>query len=91
MTAMTEKQIKVINSLGIHARPASMIVQTAAKFKSSIWLIKEDFTADAKSIMSVMMLAAVCNSLITIRATGEDEKDAVEAICALFEAKFNEE
>ncbi len=88
---MTERQIKVINTLGIHARPASMIVQTAAKFKSSIWIIKDGANADAKSIMSVMMLAAAYNSSVTIRASGSDEADAVNAIVSLFEQKFKEE
>jgi phosphocarrier protein len=88
---MIERQIKVINTLGIHARPASMIVQTAIKFKSNIWLIKDGANADAKSIMSVMMLAAAVNSTVTIRATGNDEEDAVTAIAGLFEQKFKEE
>lgn len=88
---MIERQIVVSNSLGIHARPASMIVQTAIKFKSSISLVKDGVSADAKSIMSVMMLAAAYNSLVTIRVSGEDEKEALEAITGLFEKKFNEE
>ena len=88
---MIERQIKVINTLGIHARPASMIVQTAIKYKANIWLIKDGANADAKSIMSVMMLAAACNSTVTIRATGNDEEDAVTAIASLFELKFKEE
>jgi phosphocarrier protein HPr len=88
---MIEQHIKVINSLGIHARPASMIVQTAIKFKSAILIIKDGASADAKSIMSVMMLAAACNSTVTIRATGNDEAEAVKAIAALFELKFKEE
>ena len=88
---MTEKTVKVINSLGIHARPSSLIVQTAIKFKSSIQLIKDGASADAKSIMSVMMLAAAQDSSVTIRAEGDDEAEAVEAIIKLFELKFNEE
>jgi phosphocarrier protein HPr len=88
---MIERQIKVINALGIHARPASMIVQTAVKFKSNIWLVKDGANADAKSIMSVMMLAAAVNSTVTIRATGNDEEDAITAIASLFEQKFKEE
>jgi len=88
---MTEKTVKVINSLGIHARPASLVVQTAIKFKSSIQLIKDGACADAKSIMSVMMLAAAQDSSVIIRANGEDEAEAVEAIIKLFELKFNEE
>lgn len=88
---MLERTIKVINALGIHARPASKIVQTANKFKSRIWLIKDTTTANAKSILHVMMLGANFNSLVTIRASGEDEKEAVDAVASLFEQKFNEE
>ncbi|HEX2956714.1 MAG TPA: HPr family phosphocarrier protein [Chitinispirillaceae bacterium] len=88
---MKEQQIKVINSLGIHARPASMIVQTAIKFKSQISIIKESTTADAKSIMNVLMLGAECGTTVTIRANGADEQDAVAAVVLLFEQKFKEE
>lgn len=88
---MAERDIRVSNSLGIHARPASLIVQTAMKFKSNIWIIKDGAPADAKSIMSVMMLAAAFNSLVTVKAQGPDEKEAIEAIAALFDKKFNEE
>ncbi|HEX3020002.1 MAG TPA: HPr family phosphocarrier protein [Chitinispirillaceae bacterium] len=88
---MAERLISVINTLGIHARPASMIVQTAMKFKSSITLTKSGVSADAKSIMSVMMLAAAYKSQVVIKATGEDENEAIEAIASLFEKKFNEE
>jgi phosphocarrier protein len=88
---MTEKEIRVINSLGIHARPASMIVQTAARFGCDIALEKDGVSADAKSIMNVMMLAAGHGSTVIIRATGEDEQEAVTAIASLFENKFNEE
>jgi len=87
---MVEKNVKVINPLGVHARPASMVVQTAIKFKSAIQLVKDGTTADAKSIMSVMMLAAACGSEVTVKADGEDAEEAVEAIVALFGKKFNE-
>ena len=86
-----EREIKVINALGVHARPASKIVKTAGKFKSKIWLIKDNATADAKSILHVMMLGANFDSLITVRSSGEDEKTAIEAIVALFNNKFDEE
>jgi len=88
---MTEKNVTVINSLGIHARPASSIVQTAVKFQSSVQIIKDGAAADAKSIMSVMMLAAAQGSVLTVKATGEDEAEAVDAVIALFNKKFNEE
>jgi len=88
---MIEKNVKVINTLGIHARPASMIVQAAIKYKASVQLVKDGATADAKSIMSVMMLAAAQGSNVTVKAVGEDEAEAVDAIIALFDKKFNEE
>jgi len=88
---MTEKVIVVSNKLGIHARPARMIVQAAMRFKSEITLEKDGATADAKSIMSVMMLAAAKKARVIVRATGEDENEAVETIAGIFETKFNED
>jgi phosphocarrier protein len=88
---MTEKEITVSNSLGIHARPASLIVQTANKYTSELYLEKDNTTADAKSIMNVMMLAAGRGSKVTIRASGKDEHEAAEAIAKLFEDNFYEE
>lgn len=88
---MTERVVAVTNNLGIHARPASMIVKTAQHFKSSITISKEGAEADAKSIMSVMMLAATCGSSVTIRTSGEDEEQALDAIAGLFARKFDEE
>jgi phosphocarrier protein len=88
---MTERKVEVVNNLGIHARPSSMIVKTAQRFTSNISIVKGGAVADAKSIMSVMMLAATCGSMVAIRASGPDENDAVEAIAALFARKFDEE
>jgi phosphocarrier protein HPr len=88
---MMEREIQVVNTLGIHARPASKIVQTANRFKSKICLVKDKATADAKSVLNVMMLGAGFESQVTIRASGEDEKEAIDAMAALFAQKFNEE
>ena len=88
---MVERKIEVTNKLGLHARPAAMLVQNASKYKSEIRLQKEDVEANAKSILSVMMLAAEIGSFVTIKAQGEDEQQAVEAIAKLFEEKFGEE
>ena len=88
---MTEKKIQVINRLGIHARPAAMVVQMASKFKSEIRLVKDEYEVNAKSIMSVMMLAAEKGSFIIIKSWGEDEAVAVEEIAKLFEEKFGED
>lgn len=88
---MSERDVVVVNTLGIHARPSSLIVQTAMKFTSKITIVNKGAAADAKSIMSVMMLAATCGSMVTIRAVGPDEAEAIEAIATLFARKFNEE
>ena len=88
---MVQQEIIVTNSLGIHARPAALIVQLSSKFSSDIWLEKDGVAADAKSIMSVMMLAAACQSKVIVRANGEEELRAVEALVDLFRSNFNEE
>lgn len=88
---MVERKIEVVNKLGLHARPAAMLVTTAGKFKSEIRLQKGDVEANAKSILSVMMLAAEVGSFVTIKAQGEDEEQAAQAIAQLFEQKFGEE
>jgi phosphocarrier protein HPr len=88
---MVEQEIKVVNALGIHARPASKIVQTANRFKCKIALIKNNTIADAKSILHVMMLGAGFGTTVLVRATGEDEKDAIAALSRLFADKFDEE
>ena len=88
---MVEREIQVTNKWGLHARPAAMLVQTASKFKSEIKLKKEDVEANAKSILSVMMLAAETGSFVVIKAEGEDEEQAVETLAKMFKEKFGEE
>ena len=88
---MIEQDLKVINRLGVHARPAAQIAQTAAGFTCEIQLAKDNITIDAKSIMGVMMLAAEFGSSIHLMTRGSDEKEAAEALRKLFENKFNEE
>jgi phosphocarrier protein len=87
---MVEKKIIVKNKLGVHARPAAMLVKTAASFRSDIHLAREGQVINGKSIMGVMMLAANLGSEVTISAKGEDEQKAVEAIAKLFDDKFGE-
>ncbi len=88
---MTEKKVKILNRLGLHARPAALLVRTAGKFRSEIMLLKNGLQVDGKSILGVMMLAAECGSEITIQATGSDSEAAAGAIAALIESKFEEE
>lgn len=89
--AMVTKKIIVQNRAGIHARPSSLIVQTANKFQSNIMFEKENVTVNAKSIMGVMTMAAGYQTELTLSADGADEAEAVAALEQLFAAKFEEE
>jgi len=85
-----EREARIINSLGLHARPAAQIVRLAATFTSHIELEKDDLSVNAKSIMGVMMLAAESGSTLRIRADGEDEERAVSALVDLVATGFGE-
>jgi len=87
---MVEKKITVTNRLGLHARPSAKVVQTASKYKSEIYLIKGSMTVNIKSMLGVMALAAEYGTELTLRAEGEDEKEAARAIVRLFKTKFRE-
>ncbi|MCG8668679.1 MAG: HPr family phosphocarrier protein [Pseudomonadales bacterium] len=88
---MPEKaNIEIINKLGLHARAASKLVATASRFESKIDINKDGQVADAKSIMSVLMLAASKGAHLDIEANGNDEKEALDAICLLINNRFDE-
>ena len=86
---MTQKTITIENKTGIHARPASIFVQTATKFKSKIQLQAKGKTIDAKSIL--MSMGLVKGTEVTIIADGPDEAEAVKALKDLIDSKFGEE
>ncbi len=88
---MIERDVKIINKLGLHLRAAAALVQTASGFASDIHLRKDDMEVDAKSIMGVLGLEAGQGTHLKVIASGSDEEDAVRAIVGLIEAKFNEE
>jgi len=88
---MKRKQVEITNKLGLHARPASLLVKLASTFECEVQLIREDTEVNAKSILGVMMLAAGPGNVITIVANGKDEEPAVDAITALVANKFGEE
>ncbi len=87
---MTERRVEVPNSLGVHARPAAQFVRLATSFASEVTVSKDSLSVNGKSIMGVMMLAAECGSMLTIRATGADEAQAVEALAQLVASGFDE-
>lgn len=85
---MVEKDVVVNSDAGIHARPAMMIVREAMKYPCDITLIKDNVEADGKSIMSVLGLAIISGSKLTIRASGEGEIELVSYILNLIENDF---
>ena len=90
MSQKVIKVIKVINPLGIHARPAAKIVECAGRFSSDIWLQYNGKEIDAKSIMSVLMLAAPVDAELGLRIEGSDESLARDALEQLFGTGFGE-
>ena len=88
---MTTKKIKVSNKLGLHARPATMLVKEASKYDSTIKLVNDTTEVSAKSIMGLLVLAAGKGTELEIRAEGPDEEEAVEAVANLFSSNFDEE
>jgi phosphocarrier protein len=85
-----ERTIEIKNKLGLHARAAAKLVHTAARFKSDIKVRKGDEEVDGKSILGILLLAAGRGSTVTLRADGTDERDALDAIEQLIDAKFDE-
>jgi|TARA_Y100000310_G_scaffold306276_1_gene347257 phosphocarrier protein len=88
---MIKRKIKIINELGLHARAASRLVQTAQQFSSQIQLSKGAVDANGKNIMSVLLLAAARDSIIDLQIDGDDETDALEALTMLINDRFGEE
>ena len=88
---MLKETIILQNKLGIHVRPASLIVKLAAKFKSNFYIKKDDVKINGKSIMGVMMLAAGKDSSLELIFDGVDEEALKKEIITLFNNKFGEE
>jgi phosphocarrier protein len=87
---MLEKDIVVSNRLGLHARASAKLVQLVQGFKSTVWLISKGREINAQSIMGVMMLAAGIGTSLVVRTEGPDEQEALDAVVALFDRKFDE-
>jgi phosphocarrier protein HPr len=84
------KELVVQNKLGIHARPAAMIVRITNKFKSEVFVEKDEEQVNGKSIMGLMMLAAGKGSKVKFLATGEDAQQMLSELEQLFARKFDE-
>ena len=86
-----EKEVTIVNRLGLHARPAAMFVRIASRHRAEIWVAKEVEEINGKSIMGLMMLAAGQGSKLRIRCDGPDADKAMEELEELIKAGFNEE
>ena len=87
---MKNKEIKISNRLGLHARPSAKVTQLAGKFESEVWLSKAGQRVNAKSIMGVMMLAAAEGEVVLIETNGIDEEEALVSLTTLIENRFDE-
>jgi len=87
---MQQREVEIVNKLGLHARASAKLTQLAAKYQSNVQMSRNNRKVNAKSIMGVMMLAAGKGAKVTIEIDGPDEGDAMEAIVALIGDYFGE-
>ena len=87
---MFVKEVSVKNQVGLHARPATFIIQKANEFKSSVWVEKDERRVNAKSLLGVLSLGIVGGTTIRIMADGSDEEQAVDGLVKLVESGFAE-
>lgn len=88
---MQQRDVEIVNKLGLHARPSARLTQLASSFKSKVFVSRNGRRVNAKSIMGVMMLAAARGSTIKLETEGEDEVEAMEALADLISSGFGEE
>ena len=88
---MKEASLTILNKTGIHARPASVFVQTASKFQSKVQIEANGKKADAKSILMLMSMGLAQGTELKLIADGPDEGEAIKALSDLINSKFGEE
>ena len=88
---MTSKEIIIENKVGLYAKPATLFVQAAARFRSDILISKEEKHANAKSLLGVLSLGICRGNRITLTASGVDEEAAIDALSSLLSSNFAEE
>ena len=87
---MPQREIEIVNRLGLHARASAKLTQLASRFQSDVHIGRNGRRVNAKSIMGVMMLAAGKGSKVTLETSGPDEDEAMNALCALVADYFSE-
>lgn len=88
---MIEKNVTIINKLGLHARAAAKLIGVTGRFGCDIKITKDGKTVDAKSIMAVMMLAASQGTDLIIQTDGDDESAAMDAVIEIINNRFDED
>jgi phosphocarrier protein HPr len=84
------KKATVMNQVGLHARPATFLIQKANEFKSSIWIEKDERRVNAKSLLGVLSLGVAKGAAVNIIGDGADEVEAVDMLCSLIDSDFAE-
>lgn len=87
---MISRDVTIINSVGLHARPATFFIQKANSFKSSLWVEKGDRRVNAKSLLGVLSLGISKGTVITLIADGVDEEEALDGLTTLIQTGFND-
>jgi phosphocarrier protein HPr len=87
---MVQREVTVVNRLGMHVRPAAALVKLAANFKSEFMIEKDGLEINGKSIIGVMTLSAEQGSTMVFRFDGEDEEEMATELCGLVERGFDE-
>ena len=87
---MIEREIEIVNRLGLHARAAAKLVHLAGGFRSKMTVVKDGDEVDAKSILGILLLAAAQGTKLTIRCEGNDEEQAMAAVTGLIADRFGE-
>ena len=87
---MLQRDVEIVNKLGLHARASAKLTQLAGQYQSEVWLTRNGRRVNAKSIMGVMMLAASKGSTVSVETSGADEEAAMEAIMGLINDRFEE-
>lgn len=91
MRGVVEREVEIVNRLGLHARAAAKLVQTASAFRSRVLLVTDDEEVDAKSILGLLLLAAAQGTRLRVRCEGPDEEEALAAVTSLIANRFEEE
>jgi phosphocarrier protein len=87
---LIEREVEIVNRLGLHARAAAKLVHAAGAFRSRVTLFKDGEEVDAKSILGLLLLAAAQGSKVVLRTQGDDEEAAMNAVCTLIADRFGE-